>query len=70
MWFKICLIYNSGGHFVRQSGSILAIFVEGVMRNISVNYFELGPVIQLLLNGIKIENLFSKRDFYYFMYPI
>ena len=33
-------LWWSGGHFVRRSGTICAILVEGIMQN----YFELGPV--------------------------
>ena len=32
-------IFSSGGHFVQQSGTILAILVEGRSRNISVKLF-------------------------------
>ena len=31
---------NSGGHFVQQSGAILAILVEGHSRNIPVKLFQ------------------------------
>ena len=32
-------IFSSGSHFVQGSGTILAIFVEGHTRNISVKLF-------------------------------
>ena len=43
-WSRCCstflfLIFCSGGHFVQQSRSILAILVEGNPRNISVKLF-------------------------------
>ena len=39
MSFKVFSIFSSGGHFVQQSGTILAILVEGHPRNISVKFF-------------------------------
>ena len=36
MSFKSLSVFSSGGHFVQQSGTILAILVEGHSRNISV----------------------------------
>ena len=50
-WFsrcrlKIFLIWSSGGPFVQQNGTIFAISVKGIMRNICANYFEFGPVVQ------------------------
>ena len=36
---KMFLIYGSGSHFVRQSGTFCAILVEGIMRNNSVKLF-------------------------------
>ena len=38
-------IFSSGGHFIQRSGTILAILVEGHPRNISVNYFEIRPLV-------------------------
>ena len=40
--------FNSGGHFVHQSGTVCAILVEGFMKNITVKLLqiELGPVVQ------------------------
>ena len=38
-------IFSSGGHFVQVSKTILPILVEGHPRNISVNYFEIGPLV-------------------------
>ena len=35
------LIYSSGGHFVRWSKTICAIFVEGIIRNISAKLFRI-----------------------------
>ena len=40
MSFKGFSIFNSGGHFVKQSGTILAILVEGHSRNIPVKLFQ------------------------------
>ena len=37
---KIFLIWSSGGPFVQRSRTICAIFVEGIMRNNSVNLFQ------------------------------
>ena len=39
MWFKDFSTFSSGGHFVQLSGTILAILVEGHVRNISVKLF-------------------------------
>ena len=36
-------IFNFGGHFVQRSGTVCAILVEGIVRNISVKLFEFGP---------------------------
>ena len=36
---KVYLFFSSGGHFVQQSGTILATLVEGHPRNISENLF-------------------------------
>ena len=33
-------IFSSGDHFVHWSGTILAIMVEGLMRNICGTYFK------------------------------
>ena len=44
MLFKGFSIFSSGGHFVQQSGTILAYLVEGRPRNISVKLFEIGPL--------------------------
>ena len=38
---KILLIWSSGGPFVQQSGTICAILVEGIMRNNSMNLFQI-----------------------------
>ena len=40
-WFRRCclkmfLIWSSGTHFVHRSGTICAILVQGIKRNISV----------------------------------
>ena len=32
-------IFSSGGHFVQLKGTVCAILVEGIMRNISVKLF-------------------------------
>ena len=34
-------IFSSGGHCVQPGGPILAIFVKGYKRNISVKYYEI-----------------------------
>ena len=39
MSFQGFSIFSSGGHFVQQSRTILAILVEGHPRNISVELF-------------------------------
>ena len=39
MSFKGFSIFRSGGHFVQQSGTVLAILVKGHQRNISVKLF-------------------------------
>ena len=39
MLFKGFSIFSSGGHFVQQSSTILAILVKGHLRNISVKLF-------------------------------
>ena len=39
MMFKGFSIFSSGGHFVLQSRTILAISVKGYQRNISVKLF-------------------------------
>ena len=36
MLFKDNSIFSSGGHFAQPSGTVCAILVEGIMRNISV----------------------------------
>ena len=47
------------GHLVQWSRIICAISEEGIMRNISVNYFEFRPVVQeitlmtILFSGVK-----------------
>ena len=46
MTLKLFLIWSSGGPFVHRSVTICAIFVEGIMRDISVNFFEFRPVLQ------------------------
>ena len=38
---KIFLIWSSGGPFVQGSVTICAIMVEGIMRNNSVNVFQI-----------------------------
>ena len=46
MTFKGFSIFSFGGHFVQQSGTILAILVEGHPKNISVKLFwnqAIGP---------------------------
>ena len=46
MLYKYISIFSSGGHFVQHSRTVCAIFVEVIMRNSSVNYFDFGPVVQ------------------------
>ena len=43
---KIVLFYSSGGHFVRQSWTICAILIEGIMGTFMWNYFKLWGVVQ------------------------
>ena len=39
--------FSSGGHFVLRSRTVCAIWIVGILRNISVKYYlKLGPVIQ------------------------
>ena len=38
---KIFLTWSSGGPFVQRSGTINAILVEGIMRNNSMNLFQI-----------------------------
>ena len=37
-------IFSSGGHFVQQSETNLAILVEGHQQNIPVKSLEIGPL--------------------------
>ena len=37
--YALFSFFSSGGHFVQQNGTILAILVKGHMRNISVKLF-------------------------------
>ena len=39
MSFKNISIFSSRGHFVQMEGRVCAIFIEGIMRNISANLF-------------------------------
>ena len=39
MLLKDVSIFNSGGHFVHGSGTICAILVEGIVRNMSLKLF-------------------------------
>ena len=39
---KVFSIFSSGGHFVQPSTTILAYFVEGHTRNISMKLYENG----------------------------
>ena len=39
MSIKCFSIFKSGGHFVQQSGTNLAVLVEGDPRNIPVEFF-------------------------------
>ena len=43
MSFKGFSTFCSGGHFVQQSGTVLAILVKGHSRNISVKLFGYWP---------------------------
>ena len=43
MPFEDISIFSSSSHFVQQSGTVWAF---GIMRNIHMNYFEFGPVVQ------------------------
>ena len=52
-WFRrkchlnVFLIWSSGSPFVKQSKTICAILVAGIMRNNSVKlFFKFGPVVQ------------------------
>ena len=57
MSFKGFSIFSSGGHFVKWSGTILAILVKGQERNISVKYFfEIVPLAweEMLFKGFSI----------------
>ena len=46
------LILSSGGLFVRQSGTICAILVGGIIRTVLRNYFEFGPAVQMSFKDI------------------
>ena len=37
---KLFSIYSPGGHFVQQSGTVRAIFVDSHLRNIPVQLFQ------------------------------
>ena len=39
MWFEDISIRSSGGHFDQQSGTICAMLVESIMRNIFVKLY-------------------------------
>ena len=41
MLFKVILIWSSVGLFAQRRGIILAILVEGIIRNNSVNLFRI-----------------------------
>ena len=43
-YFTSFSIFSSGGHFVQRSGTILAILVEGHLRNICVKLFRNRPI--------------------------
>ena len=54
---KIFLIFSSGGHYGRQSETICAIVVDGIIRNISVKFFfEFLPVGQEKMSFEAISN--------------
>ena len=55
MLFKNSLIYVSSGSSVQFIRMINAILLEGIMRNISVKYFEFGPVAQ----EMSFEDIFT-----------
>ena len=39
LWFKSrTSIFSSGGHFVHGSGTVLAVLVEGYLRNIPMKF--------------------------------
>ena len=40
MWFNVISTFNSGGHFIQLSGTILAILVKDHDKNISVKLFQ------------------------------
>ena len=39
-------IFSSGGHFVHLSKTVLAILVEGQLRNIPMKFNKIGPRVQ------------------------
>ena len=67
LWFrrrcllKIFPIRSSGGPFVKRSRTICAILVEGIMRNNSVNIFQICASEHLkdFLSGALVALLFS-----------
>ena len=45
-----CILRSSAGHFAQRSRTVCAILVEGIIRNISLNYFKFGPVVQKVMS--------------------
>ena len=43
---KVFYIFSAGVRFVQWRKTICAILVEGIISNISINYFEFGLVVQ------------------------
>ena len=62
MLFKDFSISSSGSHFVQRSGTIWAILVERLMRNIWVNLncFKFGPAVQEEMS-FKHISIFCKK---------
>ena len=54
--FKDICILSSVGHFVQKSNLVCAIFVEGIMMNISVTFIEFGPVLKEEMSFKEISN--------------
>ena len=59
---KIFLFLTSGSHIVQWSGTVCAILVERLMRNIWVNLncFEFGPAVQKEMS-FKDISIFCKK---------
>ena len=60
MWFKIFLIWSSGGPPVWWSGTIYAILKEVSWGTFMLSYTKLGPVVQKKMS-FKEKNIDPRR---------